>query len=126
MSKYRNRKITVDGIEFDSKKEAERYQQLKIYQRAGLISDLRLQVPFELIPAQYEDSPEVYVRNTSAHKKGEHKKKLVEKAVVYRADFVYIDDGETVVEDVKGMKTREYIIKRKLMLKVHGIKVREV
>ena len=104
-NKYRNRKVTIDGITFDSKKEGQRYQELKLLQRAGKIRDLRLQVEFELIPKQ-----------------------AGERACKYKADFVYhlADTGEMVVEDVKGKRTRDYIIKRKLMLWRHGIKIVEV
>lgn len=108
MAKYGNRKIIRDGIEFDSIKECQRYCELKLMQRAGVISDLQMQVSFELIPSQRIDG------------------KVVERAVNYIADFVYKQDGQTVVEDTKGYKTPEYIIKRKLMLWVHGIRIREV
>ena len=108
MPKYGNRKVIRDGIEFDSIKECQRYCELKLMQRAGVISDLQLQVPYELIPTQRIDG------------------KLAEKAVNYVADFVYKQNGQTVVEDTKGMRTRDYIIKRKLMLYVHGIRIVEV
>lgn len=108
MRKYGNRKVIRDGIEFDSVKECQRYCELKLMQRAGVISELQLQVPFELIPTQRIDG------------------KLAEKAVNYVADFVYKQNGQTVVEDTKGMRTRDYIIKRKLMLFIHGIRIREV
>lgn len=108
MPKYGNRKIIRDGIEFDSIKECQRYCELKLLQRAGAISDLKMQVPFELIPAQRIDG------------------KVVERAVNYIADFVYQRDGKEVVEDTKGFKTKDYILKRKLMLWVHGIRIREV
>ena len=105
--KYRARKTEVDGIIFDSRKEADRYVELKILENAGYIKDLQMQVPYELVPTQ----------------KGNLR---TERAVKYVADFVYSEDGQTVVEDVKGMKTREYIIKRKLMMYLHGIEIREV
>lgn len=108
MRKYGNRKVIRDGIEFDSIKECQRYCELKLMQRAGVISDLQLQVPFELIPTQRIDG------------------KVVERAVNYIADFVYWQDGQTVVEDTKGYKTPEYIMKRKMMLFFHGIRIREV
>lgn len=108
MAKYGNRKIVRDGIEFDSIKECQRYCELKLMQRAGVISDLKLQVPFELIPTQRIDG------------------KVVEQAVKYIADFVYKQDGQTVVEDTKGYKTDKYIMKRKMMLFFHGIRIREV
>ena len=102
MRKYRNKKVIVDGIYFDSKKEATRYQELKMLERAGAISNLELQVPFELIPKQ--DG---------------------ERACTYKADFVYFKQGKKIVEDTKGMKTDVYKIKRKLMLYQHGIKIKE-
>lgn len=111
MPKYGNRKVIHDGIEFDSMKEAHRYCELKLMQRAGVISDLQLQVSFEVIPAQKVEFPDGVVK---------------ERAVNYIADFVYKQNGQTVVEDTKGMRTKEYIIKRKLMLYVHGIRVVEV
>jgi len=108
MAKYGNRKVIRDGIEFDSIKECQRYCELKLMQRAGVISDLQMQVAFELIPSQRVDG------------------KVVERAVNYIADFVYQQNGLKVVEDTKGYKTPEYIIKRKLMLWVHGIRIREI
>ena len=98
---------TVDGIEHDSKKEAARWQELNLMLRARLIEDLQRQVRFEVIPKQ--DG---------------------ERACTYIADFVYIDrkTGQRVVEDVKSPATRTeaYRIKRKLMLLVHGIRIREI
>ena len=109
MSKYLNKKTTIDGITFDSKKEALHYGELKEMEKQGLIYDLKLQVPYELIPAQKEG------------------KKVVERALTYKADFVYTTcTGKTVVEDVKGKKTELYIAKRKFMLWKYGIKIREV
>lgn len=108
MNKYGNRKITVDGIQFDSRKEAARWQELKLLERAGEIQNLQRQVPFTLIPKQVRDG------------------KVVERPCVYKADFVYTQDGAEVVEDTKGMRTKEYIIKRKLMLWQFGIQIREV
>ena len=109
-TKYKNKRVVYDGIKFDSKKEAARYSELKMFEEIGAISDLKLQQEFVLIPAQKIDG------------------KVVERAVKYKADFTYIarDTGEFVVEDSKGFRTPEFVIKRKLMLKVHGIKVREV
>jgi hypothetical protein len=103
MSKYRNKKITIDGMTFDSKREAQRYAELRLMERGGLIHGLRCQVPFELIPKQ----------------KGE-------RAANYVADFVYTENSQQVVEDVKGVRTPVYKIKRKLMLERHGIRIREV
>lgn len=123
--KYGNKKITLDGITFDSRKEANRYRELKLLEKAGKISHLRLQVKFILIPAQYEQSKEKYQRGA---KKGLYKRgKLLERECAYIADFVYIDaDGKKIVEDTKGMRTKDYIIKRKLMLHKYGIKIKEV
>ena len=102
-----------------SKREHNRAAQLKLWQRAGVISELREQVRFELIPAQYGEC--------GVDLKGKPCRPLLEKSCSYVADFVYKDsEGRTVVEDTKGVRTKEYIIKRKLMLYVHGIKIREV
>ncbi len=106
--KYHAKKTELDGITFDSKKEANRYAELKLLERSGAIHNLQRQVRYELIPAQKKDG------------------KTVERACHYIADFVYEDNGKTVVEDVKGYRTKEYVLKRKLMLQVHGIEVREV
>ena len=109
MNKYNARKVTIDGIAFDSKKEAHRYAELKMLLRGGEIRDLRLQVEYELIPKQ-----------------------VGERACNYIADFVYQDvrTGKTVVEDVKGYKKGAayniFAIKRKLMLWRYGIKVQEI
>lgn len=113
-SKYGARKTVVDGITFASKKEADRYRELKLLERAGEIKDLQMQVAFELIPALYAEPTEKY---TKGARKGEWKQgKCIERAVNYIADFVYFDlrDDRWIVEDVKGMRTKEYIIKRKL------------
>lgn len=107
-SKYHSRKITRDGMTFDSMKEYRRYCELRLIERAGAITELQRQVKFELIPAQRIDG------------------KVVERACQYIADFVYQENGKRVVEDTKGVKTKDYIIKRKLMLYIHGIRVKEV
>lgn len=109
MSKYNAQKTTVDGITYDSRKEAQRAQELRLMLKAGIISNLREQVPYELIPAQ----------------KNEYGK-VIERAVIYKADFVYDENGKTVVEDVKGVRTKEFVIKRKLMLYEYGIRISEV
>ena len=108
MSKYHSKKITRDGITFDSVKEYKRFQELALLERVGQVSDLQRQVKFELIPSQRING------------------KVVERACTYIADFVYYQDGQMVVEDTKGFKTKDYIIKRKLMLHVHGIRIVEV
>lgn len=100
-----------------SKKEHNRANELKVWQRAGLISNLREQVPYELIPAQYADAGIDF--------KGRPVRVCIEKSCRYVADFVYDMDGQTIVEDTKGVKTKEYIIKRKLMLFLHGIRIKE-
>ena len=89
-------------------------------QRAGLISDLREQVAYELIPAQYGEC--------GKDLKGKTTRPLLERSLKYIADFVYTDKatGQTVVEDTKGVRTKEYIIKRKLMLYLHGIRIKEI
>lgn len=108
--KYKNKKVMIDGIKFDSKKEANRYQELKLMQRAGIITDLQRQVKYVLIPSQKGDDGRV-----------------IERPCTYIADFVYIDEnGKTVVEDTKGYRTSDYKIKRKLMLYIHGVKINEI
>lgn len=91
-----------------SGKEHMRADQLKLMQRTGLISNLREQVKFVLIPTQRDPQGN-----------------LLEKECSYYADFVYDKDGVTVVEDAKGFRTREYILKRKLMLFLQGIRIKE-
>ena len=124
MNKYGNRKIQLDGHVFDSLREARRYQQLCLLLRAGKIKNLELQKEYELVPAQFEKTNEVYIR--VAHKGEKKRGKCIEKSVVYKADFAYVENGVQVVEDVKGMRTKDYIIKRKLMLHKYGIKIREI
>lgn len=112
MNKYHSRKAVVDGITFDSGREACRYQQLKLLEKANKITGLELQVKFELLPAQYEETVEVF---TKGPKKGQPKRgKCIEKAVFYVADFVFCENGRMIVEDAKGCRTKDYIIKRKL------------
>ena len=122
INKYKAIKTCVNGIEFDSRKEARRYQELLLLERAGVILNLRRQVKYELIPAQYE-TVERYGKKGQRLKDGQ---KLLEKECSYIADFVYEENGKTVVEDTKGIKTKDYIIKRKLMLHKYGIKIKEV
>lgn len=113
-NKYRAKKVTTEDGTFDSKAELHRWQELKLLAAAGEIRDLRRQVEYVLIPEQREPGD------------GKKKGKLIERKCSYVADFVYEKDGETVVEDAKGVKTKEYIIKRKLMLDRYGIRIREV
>lgn len=121
MSKYHSKKITWDGETFDSIKEYNRWKELKLLERAGEITGLKRQVKIKLLPTQREFSGEV-------GKNGKFKKgKLLEREVSYIADFVYSNKiGATVVEDVKGFRTKEYILKRKMMLYFHGIRIKEV
>lgn len=104
MSKYGNKKFNG----FDSIKEFRRYQELCILQKAGKISGLTTQVPFELIPKQYDD-----------------KGKFLYHPITYKADFTYWKDGEYIVEDCKGFKTKEYTMKKKLMYYFRHIKIKE-
>ena len=112
MSKYRSKKIVIDGISFDSKREGNRYVELKLLERGKVIKNLQMQVKFELIPAQY-----MYING---------KNRCIEKARNYFADFVYTDKRGVHVEDTKGFKTDVYKLKKALMLYVHGIMIEEV
>lgn len=121
MNKYRAKKTVVDGITFPSKKEANRYCELKLLEKAGKISALEMQKTFELIPTQREF--------LGVDEKGRAiTGKVLERAVKYKADFCYVDHEKKayIVEDTKGVKTKEYIIKRKLMLRVFGIRIQEI
>ena len=125
--KYYNIKTkTTDGLVFDSHKEAQRWEQLLLLQKAGKIVELQRQVKFELIAAQYE----TYERFSKKGKRLKDGTRLIERKVDYIADFVYhdVETGEMIVEDTKSeaTRTKDFIIKRKLMLLIHGIKVREV
>lgn len=124
-SKYHSRKVTIDGITFDSQKEYRRFRELCLLEKAGRITDLQRQVKFELIPAQYE-SYERY--STKTGKRLKDGKRCIEHSCVYNADFVYKENGQLFVEDTKSdpTKTKDYIIKRKLLLWVHGIRIKEV
>ena len=119
--KYKNRKVNIDGVEFDSMKEYWRYIELLHMQQEGKIKDLQRQVKYILLPAQREP-------DTIGKRGGVKKGKLLEREVAYYADFVYrlADTGTLIVEDTKGMRTTEYIIKRKLLLYMHGIRIKEV
>jgi len=99
--KYNAKKVIVDGIMFDSKREARRYKELKMLEKAGKIKNLKLQPVFLL--------QEGFYRNGKAIRQ-----------MTYKADFEYVDEkGRRVVEDVKGVVTKEYAIKKKLFLKKH-------
>ena len=123
-NKYGNHKVVVDGSVYDSKKEARRCLELKCWEAHGVIKDLERQKKFILIPAQFEP-------DTIGPRGGRKRGKLLEHEVAYYADFCYTDakTGEYIVEDAKSPITREnaqYIIKRKLMLYIHHIRIREV
>ena len=122
-TKYNAQKCVVDGITFDSRKEANRYCELKLLERGGVISDLQMQVKFVLIPSQYEPDT---VKVLKSGKEKVVKGKLIERECSYIADFVYQYNGNTVVEDSKGFRTKEYIIKRKLLRYKYGIAIQEV
>lgn len=105
-SKYHARKTVIDGIQFDSAKEAKRFTKLRALEEAGKIKGLRLQVPFELLPS-FECDGVKY------------------RGMKYIADFVYVRDGALVVEDCKGVKTPEYKMKKKLMAYVNHVNIEE-
>ena len=110
MSKSFNKKVFTDEGIFESKREYARWCDLKLLQRAGKIHDLRRQVRFRLCDTEYDEDGIAIIQYAD-----------------YIADFVYVNDkGETIVEDTKGFKTKDYIIKRKLMLYVHGIRIQEI
>lgn len=121
-SKYGAKKVTVDGITFDSKKEANRWCELRLMERAGVITGLERQLKFVLIPSQFEKVE----RYSKTGKRLSDDFRCVEREVSYVADFVYYQDGKLVVEDTKGFKTDAYIIKRKLMRYVNGIAIKEI
>lgn len=105
-SKFHNRRATAtaeDGstLTFDSRLEARRYGELSLLERQGLITDLRLQVPYALVVN------DILIGN-------------------YIADFVYEEEGQVIVEDCKGVRTREYVIKKKLMRALHNIVIKEI
>lgn len=122
-NKYKNEKVEFDGIKFDSKRERDRYMVLKDAERRGVISELKCQPVFELMPAIYHDEIQ--------HLKTKDKivKRCDQLAITYKGDFQYTKDGKIVVEDVKGsayMITEVFKIKEKMMFAVHGIKIKRV
>ena len=120
-AKYGSKKVTYNGIDFDSKKEMYCYIRLKSMQDEGEIFDLRLQVPFEIIPAVYE-TQEVQLKT-----KVKVVTKCIQRAAYYVADFVYTDkDGNQVVIDAKGFRPYEYELKKKMMRAFLGITIKEV
>lgn len=121
--KYGNSKTVFKGEEYDSKRERDRHIFLLDAERRGIISDLRRQVTFHLLPAQYETVEKQLKTKTK------EVSVCVERAVDYIADFTYMKDGQLVVEDTKIAKKLlppEYVLKRKMMLYFHGIRIKEV
>ena len=122
--KYGNKKIQAHGQVFDSKYEYNRFCELSLLERAGEITNLQRQVPYLLLPEQRAPSTEVYKKGSRA---GQPKPgPVLERRVVYIADFVYQENGETIVEDAKGVRTKDYVLKRKMMLYRYGIHIKEV
>lgn len=102
MSKYRAVRTIIDGMSFDSKKEANRYLELKLLEKSKAISNLKMQVPYVLI-----------------------ERSRYGRAIRYVADFTYIENGALVVEDVKGVRTPVYKLKKRLMAEKYGIEIKE-
>lgn len=110
-NKYKAKRHTFDGKTFASGRELRRYKELLLLQQAGEISNLELQPRYEVIPRMVKDNGGI------------------ERAAIYTADFRYVENGKLIVEDVKSKATAkltDYVLRRKLMLYVHGIEVREV
>lgn len=105
--KYKNTKTTFNNIVFDSKKEANRYKELLLLQKAGIITDLKMQVPYILVPA--------FNLNKKRYRQ-----------MTYIADFVYKENGKEIVEDTKGFRTDVYKIKKKLMAYIYEIEIKEI
>lgn len=122
-SKYGNSKVEYQGIKFDSKREMQRYIILKDAENKGVISDLRMQVKFELIPAVKE----TYIQHLKT--KDKECTRTLQLPITYTCDFAYIKDNELVIEDVKiskSMLPKEYVLKKKMMFALKGIKIREI
>lgn len=102
--------VAHDGTVFPSKRECKRYEELRLLEKMGKIVELQTQVKYELVPAQKRDDGKA------------------ERAVTYTLDFQYFDKEARAwrYEDSKGMKTQQYVIRRKLMLWIHGITIQEV
>ena len=106
--KYHNQPCEYDGHHFDSMAERDRYIELKLMQEMGVIEGLEMQKKYVLVP------------------KGKYPSGKAYKEISYIADFVYKYNGEVIVEDVKGVKTAVYQLKKKMMAGVYGIEVQEV
>ena len=122
-TKYNNKKVEVDGVVYDSKREYERWLLLKDAEEQGIITDLQRQVKFELIPAVIEE----YVEHLKT--KDKIKTRVLQRPITYTADACYYKDGEYIVEDLKvspKVKTDKYILKNKMMFALKGIRIKEV
>ena len=121
--KYNNTKVEYDGIKFDSKKEMQRYIVLKDAENSGVISNLELQVKYELIPAVREE----YIEHLKT--KDKVKTRTIQLPITYTCDFQYLKDGVLIVEDVKAspkMLPKEFVLKEKMMFALKGIKIKKV
>ena len=121
--KYNNTKVEYNGIKFDSKKEMQRYLVLKDAEDKGIISDLRLQVKYELIPSIKEE----YIEHLKT--KDKVKTRTLQLPITYTCDFQYTKNGELVIEDVKAspkMLPKEFTLKEKLLFWRYGIKIRKI
>lgn len=121
--KYNNTKVEYDGIKFDSKKEMQRYIVLKDAENSGVISNLELQVKYELIPAVREE----YIEHLKT--KDKVKTRTLQLPITYTCDFQYLKDGVLIVEDVKAspkMLPKEFVMKEKMMFALKGIKIKKV
>lgn len=127
-AKLRNVKVTRGDKTFASKREADRYDELSLLEKQGVIRNLEWQKEYLLVPAQYKTVEQYGKRGTRI----KDKRILLERKVTYIADFVYEKDGETIVEDSKGYRNpasapyAKFVLKRKLMLWIHGIRITEV
>lgn len=121
--KYNNTKVEYDGFKFDSKKEMQRYIVLKDAENSGVISNLELQVKYELIPAVREE----YIEHLKT--KDKVKTRTLQLPITYTCDFQYLKDGVLIVEDVKAspkMLPKEFVLKEKMMFALKGIKIKKV
>ena len=121
--KYNNTKVEYDGIKFDSKKEMQRYIVLKDAENSGAISNLELQVKYELIPAVREE----YIEHLKT--KDKVKTRTLQLPITYTCDFQYFKNGVLVVEDVKAspkMLPKEFVLKEKMMFALKGIRIKKV
>lgn len=106
-NKYHNKKVIYDGIKFDSEKEKNRYVGLKQLERLGVIQNLQRQVKYELQPSFKLNGKTI-------------------RSITYIADFVYIQDNKEIIEDVKGMRTKEYLLKKKMFEYKYQKEIKEI